>query len=88
MTDAPDSFDGQPELHKVTAALRFDTDDIADWLSDYFGVNAPEGSYSYNLTRCKSSYGLGTMSLDDYEPFTEETVKELAQFLTMKLREW
>lgn len=50
-------------------------------LENFFGVGDEEGTYFYNLTRCKSAFGLGTMSIDDFEEITDEQIDELATYV-------
>jgi hypothetical protein len=48
---------------------------LIELLSLYFNIG---DSYSYNLTRTKSAFGMGTMSLSDFEEFDDETISDLA----------
>lgn len=48
-------------------------------LNEYF--NIPNDTYAYNLTRVKDAFNVGTMSLEDFEEFNEETTRDLAEFL-------
>lgn len=38
-----------------------------------------EDTYTYELTRTKSAFEVGTMSLEDFEEWTEENVDDLAK---------
>ncbi len=38
-------------------------------------------SYAYNVTRVKTAFEVGTMSLDVFEEFDEETVADIADYL-------
>lgn len=47
-------------------------------LSRYFDIG---DSYTYNLTRVKSAFDVGTVDLDDFEEYTEDDVANLADYL-------
>ena len=47
-------------------------------LSRYFDIG---DSYTYNLTRVKTAYDVGTIGLDDFEEYTEDDVANLADYL-------
>lgn len=47
-------------------------------LSRYFDIG---DSYTYNLTRVKSAFAVGTIDLDDFEEYTEDDVADLADHL-------
>ena len=47
-------------------------------LSRYFDIG---DSYTYNLTRAKSAFAVGTVDLDDFEEYTEDNVEDLADCL-------
>lgn len=47
-------------------------------LSRYFDIG---DSYTYNLTRVKSAFAVGTVGLDDFEEYTEDDVTNLADYL-------
>lgn len=51
---------------------------LTDILSDYFNIG---DSYHYVLNRVKTAFGIGTMGLDNFEEYTEETVEEIAAYL-------
>ena len=38
-------------------------------------------SYTYNLTRVKTAFGVGTVGLDDFEEYTEDDVADLTDHL-------
>ena len=69
--------------HRIHALMVFGRDDLVTWLNEYFGM---ADTYHYNLTRCKSAFGIGTMQLSDFEEFDESDVEELADFLLGKLK--
>ena len=47
-------------------------------LSRYFNIG---DSYTYNLTRVKTAFDVGTIGLDDFEEYTEGDVTSLADYL-------
>ena len=47
-------------------------------LSRYFNIG---DSYTYNLTRVKTAFAVGTVDLDDFEEYTEDDVANLADRL-------
>lgn len=51
---------------------------LAAILSDYFHIG---DSYHYTLGRSKEAFGMGTMSLDDFTEYGEETIAELVDHL-------
>ena len=54
---------------------------ILQALLEYFCFNGKDGTYAYNLTRVKEAFAYGTVTLDDFEEFTEEQMEELADFI-------
>ena len=51
---------------------------LAEMLAEYFNIG---DSYAYNLTRVKSAFACGTVGLDDFEEFDDETVENIASYL-------
>ena len=51
---------------------------LARLLADYFDLN---DTYAYNLTRDKKAFTVGTMTLDDFVEFDEDTVLDIANYL-------
>lgn len=47
-------------------------------LSQYFDIG---DSYTYNLTRDKAGFAVGTVDLDDFEEYAEDNVADLADYL-------
>jgi len=62
-----------------------DKEKLNKLLSDYFGLNSAVGTYTYKLTRCKTAFEVGTITLDDFEEIDETDVEDLAEFLIEKL---
>jgi len=60
-----------------------DKDNLVSELNDYFGVYTD--TYAYNLTRDKSAFAHGTVTLEDFEEFTEETTTDLAEHIISKI---
>lgn len=48
-------------------------------LSNYFDIG---DSYAYHLTRDKSAFAVGTVSVDDFEEFDNETITDIADYIT------
>lgn len=55
-----------------------DKEKLIEILSRYFQIG---DSYAYNLTRDKQAFSVGTMHLDDFEEFDENTVADIADHL-------
>lgn len=47
-------------------------------LSQYFDIG---DSYTYNLTRVKTAFDVGTVGLDDFEEYTDDDMMQLADHL-------
>ena len=61
---------------------------LVELLSKYFNIG---DSYTYNLTRVKSAFVCGTVGLDDFEEFDDETVEDIASYLInngVTVQEW
>lgn len=61
---------------------------LVELLSKYFNIG---DSYAYNLTRVKSAFACGTVGLDDFEEFDDETVEDIASYLIdngVTVQEW
>ena len=61
---------------------------LVELLSKYFNIG---DSYAYNLTRVKSAFACGTIGLDDFEEFGDETVEDIASYLIsngVTVQEW
>lgn len=77
----------QTEFNRVHALMKFERDDLVQWLGKFFGMEGQHGTYVYDLTRTKEAFGVGTMTFDDFVEFSDERVEELADFLIEKLKE-
>lgn len=47
-------------------------------LSSYFDIG---DSYVYHLTRDKSAFAVGTVSIDDFEEFDGDTIADIADYI-------
>ena len=47
-------------------------------LDDYFNIT---DTYTYNLTRVKEALEVGTVSIEDFEEFSEETTRDMAEYI-------
>jgi hypothetical protein len=45
---------------------------------EYFSIG---DSYSYNLTRVKTAFAVGTVSLEDFEEFDENVIDDIVDYL-------
>lgn len=52
-------------------------------LRNYFFIG---DSYTYELTRVKSAFSMGTMSLDDFKEWGEENISDLCDCIFRELR--
>lgn len=53
-------------------------DKLKDLLMEYFSIG---DSCSYNLTRVKTAFAVGTVSLEDFEEFDESVVDDIVEYL-------
>lgn len=51
-------------------------------LMDLFDM---QDTYCYNLTRDKRAFDVGTMTLDDFEEFSQDQIVEFADFILEEL---
>ncbi len=61
-----------------------DKENLVSVLNDYFSIYTD--TYSYNLTRDKTAFSYGTMTMEDFEEFTEETTTDLADYSNNKTK--
>lgn len=76
-TNVPDK---NADLGKMVPTV----DRLADILSHYFLIG---DSYTFELTRDKQAFAIGTMSFDDFSEWDEENVNDLAEHIVKKLSE-
>ena len=65
-----------------------DREKLIELLAKYFTIG---DSYAYNLTRVKEAFAVGTVSLDDFVEFDDETVADIADHLIangVTVQEW
>ena len=65
--------------NKLYEYENFFTERLKDVLMDYFDIN--NDTYAYNLTRDKKAFGVGTMTFDDFEEFSEETIDDIVDYI-------
>lgn len=65
--------------NKLYEYENFFAERLKDVLMDYFDVSSD--TYTYNLTRDKSAFTEGTMSLDDFEEFDEEVIDDIVKYI-------
>lgn len=53
-------------------------DKLKELLMEYFSIG---DSHCYNLTRVKSAFAVGTVSLEDFEEFDESVVDDIVDYL-------
>lgn len=56
---------------------------IARILMDYFTIG---NSYTYELTRDKAAFGIGTMTFDDFVEWDESQVSDLSEYIIQRLK--
>ena len=78
-------FDPQTNFEML---FRLDQDELRSLLVDYFYQWAGcEDSYIYDLMRTKEAFAIGTMTFDDFVPWSEERVAELVDDFIARLKE-
>lgn len=73
------AVDEQPTVD----AVELNRDKLIELLSRYFTIG---NSYTYELTRVKEAFEVGTMTLDDFAEWNEDNVADLADWLIKELR--
>lgn len=60
-----------------------DREKLLKILEEYFGFSDSweDGTYFYNLTRVKSAFSIGTVTIDDFTEIEHEQLEELADFI-------
>lgn len=59
-------------------------DKLKELLMKYFTIG---DSYSYNLTRVKEAFAVGTVSVEDFEEFDEEFIDDLVKYIMENMEE-
>lgn len=57
-------------------------DKLRQLLTEYFNIG---DSYAHWLTRVKEAFAYGTVTLDDFEEFTEESIDDIIEFIQKKM---
>lgn len=58
-------------------------DKLIEVICNYFDIG--NDCYTYNLTRVKEAFSVGTMSFDDFEELSEENAIDLADYIIEKI---
>lgn len=58
--------------------LKNNREKLIQILSSYFDIG---DSYVYHLTRDKSAFAVGTVSIDDFEEFDGDTISDIADYI-------
>lgn len=58
-----------------------DREKLKDILMQYFDIG---DSYAYNLTRVKEGFVVGTVTIDDFEEFSEEIIDDIVGYILDK----
>jgi len=74
-------------VDKVETQPTIDKEKLVEKLYNYFGFNSKDGTYIYNLTRVKSAFNVGTMTLDDFEEIDDDFIYGLADFILEIIKE-
>lgn len=61
----------------------FFTERLKDVLMNYFDID--NDTYAYNLTRDKEAFSVGTMTLEDFEEFSEEIIDDIVKYINENL---
>lgn len=61
------------------SVITIDEEKLKALLMEYFDIS--EDTYSYNLTRDKSAFSTGTVTVDDFEEFDESTVDDIVEYI-------
>lgn len=61
-----------------------DRDKLLAILTSYFGIG---DSYTYELTRVKEAFEIGTMSFDDFREWNVENVSDLCDYIIAHCRD-
>ena len=60
-------------------------DVLKNILNDYFEIDVD--CYAYHMVRDKSAFAIGTVSINDFEEFDEDTAQDIAEYAIRKLNE-
>lgn len=63
---------------------KIDRETLLSILSDYFDIG---DSYTYELTRVKEAFAIGTMSLEDFQEWDDEKITDLCDYIIQHMGE-
>lgn len=66
-------------IKQLKEVRQLDRQKLKEIIMDFFDV--PNNTYTYNLTRVKEAFEIGTMSLDDFEEIDESNIDELVDYI-------
>lgn len=64
---------------KFAQSIELNYDFLKELLMEYFRIGVD--CYSYNLTRDKSAFECGTVTINDFEEFDEEMIDDIIDFV-------
>lgn len=64
---------------KLAQSIELNYDFLKELLMEYFRIGVD--CYSYNLTRDKSVFECGTVTVNDFEEFEEEMIDDIINFI-------
>lgn len=60
-------------------------DDLKNILNEYFEIDV--NCDAYHLVRDKSAFAIGTVSINDFEEFDEDTTQDIAEYIFKQINE-
>ena len=82
--EAPAKDTNVPDKNADLGKMVPTVDRLADILSHYFLIG---DSYTFELTRDKQAFAIGTMTFEDFSEWDDENVNDLAEYIVRKLLE-
>jgi hypothetical protein len=64
---------------KFAQSIELNYDFLKELLMEYFRIGVD--CYAYNLTRDKSAFECGTVTVNDFEEFNEEVIDDIIDFI-------
>lgn len=64
---------------KFAQSIELNYDFLKELLMEYFRIGVD--CYTYNLTRDKSAFECGTVTVNDFEEFNEEVIDDIIDFI-------
>ena len=68
---------------KFAQFVELNYDFFKELLMEYFRIGVD--CYSYNLTRDKSAFECGTVTVNDFEEFNEEVIDDIIDFIKSRM---